>query len=75
MIIRTIEIDTEEHAKEFDEILGKLPYVKRVKVINEIDLALGRVNATSAELSAFFTEDEDDKILIAAEEVFAKYKK
>ena len=30
MIIRTIEIDTEAHAKELDEILSKLPYVNIV---------------------------------------------
>lgn len=74
-IIRTIEIDTEEHAIEFDKILGKLPYVKTLKVINEEAVALGRIQASStAELTLFFTEDNEDEVLIAAEEVFSKYR-
>jgi hypothetical protein len=75
MIIRTIEIDTEEHAKELDEILNKLPYVKTSRIISVKDAALGHVNEpTNDELIAFFTEDMDDEILIASDEVFKKYK-
>lgn len=40
MIIRTIEIDTEEHAKELDEILNKLSYVKTSRTISVKDLIL-----------------------------------
>jgi hypothetical protein len=75
MIIRTIEIDTEAHAKELDEILSKLPYVKNSRIINAKDAALGHVyEPTNDELIAFFTEDMDDEILIASDEVFEKYK-
>jgi hypothetical protein len=34
MIIKTLEIDTEEHAKELEEILSKLPYVKVARTIS-----------------------------------------
>ena len=75
MIIRTIEIDTEEHAKQLDEILSKLPYVNTSRTISVKNAALGYVNdPTDAELTAFFTDDKDDEILIAADEVFKKYK-
>ena len=40
MIIRTIEIDTEAHAKELDEILSKLPYVKNSRIISVKDAPL-----------------------------------
>jgi len=40
MIIRTIEIDTEEHAKELDEILSKLSYVKTSRKISVKDIIL-----------------------------------
>jgi hypothetical protein len=31
MIIRTVEIDSEEHAKQFYDLVNKLPYIKRLK--------------------------------------------
>ena len=40
MIIRTIEIDTEEHAKELDGILSKLSYIKNSRTISVKDLIL-----------------------------------
>ena len=75
MIIKTLEIDTEEHVKELEEILSKLPYVKIARPISVKDVALGYVNEpTEAELTAFFTEDIEDEILIPSDEVFKKYK-
>lgn len=75
MIIKTLEIDTEEHAKELEEILSKLPYVKIARTISVKDVALGLVNEpTEDELTQFFTEDIEDEILISSGEVFKKYK-
>lgn len=75
MIIRTIEIDTEEHAKELDEILSKLSYVKTSRTISVKDAVLGYVQEpTAEELTHFFTEDIEDEILIPNDEVFKKYK-
>jgi hypothetical protein len=75
MIIRTIEIDTEEHAQQLDEILSKLPYVNYSRTISVKNAALGLVNEPMEdELISFFTEDKEDEILIAADEVFKKYK-
>ncbi len=78
MILRTVEIDSEEHAKEFDELVKKLDYVKVAKHAQKFsvqDAALG-INRmpNEDELSAFFTEDEDDQILIHSKDVFSKYK-
>jgi hypothetical protein len=75
MIIKTLEIDTEEHAKELEEILSKLPYVKVARTISVKDIALGLVyEPTEEELTQFFTEDIEDEILISRSEVFKKYK-
>lgn len=75
MNIKTLEIDTEEHAKEFEEILSKLPYVKVARTISVKDVALGLVNEPmEEELTQFFTEDIEDEILISSSEVFKKYK-
>jgi hypothetical protein len=75
MIIKTLEIDTEEHAKELEEILSKLPYVKIARTISVKDVALGLVNEPMEdELIQFFTEDIEDEILISSSEVFKKYK-
>jgi len=75
MIIKTLEIDTVEHAKELEEILSKLPYVKVARTISVKDIALGLVNEpTEEELTQFFTEDIEDEILISSSEVFKKYK-
>jgi hypothetical protein len=75
MIIKTLEIDTEEHAKELEEILSKLPYVKVARTISVKDIALGLVyEPTEEELTQFFTEDIEDEILISSSEVFKKYK-
>lgn len=44
MIIRTIEIDTEEHAHIFDEYIATLPFAKSIEnnvKITSRDLALG----------------------------------
>lgn len=75
MIIKILEIDTEEHAKELEEILSKLPYVKVARTISVKDIALGLVNEpTEEELTQFFTKDIEDEILISSSEVFKKYK-
>jgi len=75
MIIKTLEIDTEEHAKELEDILSKLPYVKVARTISVKDFTLGLVNEpTEDELTRFFTEDIEDEILISSSEVFKKYK-
>lgn len=73
MIIKTLEIDTEEHAKELEEILSKLPYVKIARTISVKDVALGLVNEpTDDQLTQFFTEDSEDEVLIPSSEVFRK---
>lgn len=75
MIIKTLEIDTEEHAKELEEILSKLPYVKIARTMSVKDVALGLVNEpTDDELTQFFIEDSEDETLISSSEVFKKYK-
>lgn len=75
MIIKTLEIDTEEHAKELEEILSKLTYVKIASTISVKDFALGHVNEpTDNQLTQFFTEDIEDEMLISSSEVFKKYK-
>ncbi len=75
MIIKTLEIDTEEHAKELEEILSKLTYVKIASTICVKDFALGQVNEpTDNQLTQFFTEDSEDEVLIPSSEVFRKFK-
>ena len=78
MIIRTIEIDTEEHAKEFDAIIDKLGYVKpssQVYKITDQDAAIGMGRkASNEELFAYFSEDEDDQNLISSDQLFLPYK-
>lgn len=63
MIIRTVIIDTEEHAKEFDSLLEQLTYVKQVRQLKAEDVALG-IGApySEKELNEFLKEDESDKI-------------
>ena len=78
MIIRTIVIDTEEHAKEFDAIINKLDYIKtsdQFYKITEEDavFGIGR-KASDEELFAYFSEGEDDQDLIPSEKVFSPYK-
>lgn len=78
MIIRTLEIDTEEHAKEFDAILTKLDYVKKLNQpyqLTEHDavMGIGR-KATDDELFAYFGEDKSDSELIPSSKVFEPYK-
>lgn len=78
MIIRTIEIDTEEHAKEFDAIINQLDYVKtsnQFYKITEQDATMGMGRkATDEELFAYFSEDKKDQHLITSDKVFSPYK-
>ncbi len=78
MIIRTVEIDTEEHAKEFDDMINKFDYIKtlnQVYKITEQEAALGMGRkASNEELFAYFSEDEDDQNLISSDQLFLSYK-
>ncbi|NDC29744.1 MAG: hypothetical protein EBZ58_02150 [Bacteroidetes bacterium] len=75
MIIRTVEIDTEEHAKQFDDMLEKLPYVTKHKSLRVEDVAMPYGETINkADLRAFLSEDEEDLHLISSDEVFKKYK-
>lgn len=62
MVTRTVIIDTEEHAKEFDTLLKQLAYVKQVRQLKPEDVALG-IGApySDEELHLFLQEDESDK--------------
>lgn len=62
MVTRTVIIDTEEHAKEFDSLVKRLEYVKIVRQLKAEDVALG-IGApySEEELRFFLKEDESDK--------------
>lgn len=62
MVTRTVIIDTEEHAKEFDSLIKQLAYVKQVRQLKAEDVALG-IGApySEEELHTFFKEDESDQ--------------
>ena len=77
MIIRTVEIDSEEHAKQFDELVNKLPYVKKLKrqhlSVEDVVMPYGET-INKEDLQAFLSEDDEDLHLISFEEVFKKYR-
>lgn len=62
MVTRTVIIDTEEHAKEFDSLVKQLEYVKVVRQLKAEDVALG-IGApySDEELHLFLKEDESDQ--------------
>jgi len=77
MIICTVEIDSEEHANQFDELVNKLPYVKKLKRqhLSVEDVVMPYWETINKEdLQAFLSEDDEDLHLISSEEVFKKYR-
>lgn len=61
MVTRTVIIDTEEHAKEFDMLVKSLTYVKQTRQLKPGDVALGIGSPYSdEELHQFLHEDESD---------------
>ena len=77
MIIRTVEIDNAEHAKQFDDLVNKLPYVKKLKrqhlSVEDVVLPYGET-INKEDLQAFLSEDDEDLHLISSDEVFKKYR-
>jgi hypothetical protein len=77
MIIRKVEIDSEEHAKQFDDLVNKLPYVKKLKhqplSVEDVVMPYGET-INKIDLQAFLSEDDEDLYLISSDEVFKKYR-
>lgn len=77
MIIRKDEIDSEEHAKQFDDLVNKLPYVKKLKhqplSVEDVVMPYGET-INKIDLQAFLSEDDEDLYLISSDEVFKKYR-
>jgi hypothetical protein len=77
MIIRKVEIDSEEHAKQFDDLVNKLPYVKKLKhqplSLEDVVMPYGET-INKIDLQAFLSEDDEDLYLISSDEVFKKYR-
>jgi len=77
MIIRKVEIDSEEHAKQFDDLVNKLPYVKKLKhqplSVEDFVMPYGET-INKIDLQTFLSEDDEDLYLISSDEVFKKYR-
>jgi hypothetical protein len=77
MIIRKDEIDSEEHAKQFDDLVNKLPYVKKLKhqplSVEDVVMPYGET-INKIDLQAFLSEEDDDLNIISSDEVFKKYR-
>lgn len=77
MIIRKVEIDSEEHAKQFDDLVNKLPYVKKLKhqplSVEDVVMPYGET-INKIDLQAFLSEEDDDLNIISSDEVFKKYR-
>ncbi len=75
MIIRTI--DSKEHANQFDDLVNKLSYVKKLNrqplSVEDVVMPYGE-KINKEDLKAFLSEDDDDLNLISSDEVFKKYK-
>jgi hypothetical protein len=71
MIIRTVEIDTEEHARIFDTYVASLNYVKQItdSRITQRDMAFGIGRPlTDAEWSQYFKDFPNTDKSITADE-------
>lgn len=77
MIIRTVEIDSEEHAKQFDDLVNKLPYVKKLKrqhlSVEDVVMPYGET-INKEDLLTFLSEDDEDLHLISSDDLFKKYR-
>lgn len=70
MVKRTVIIDTEEHAKEFDVLIKSLGYLQVTRELNASDVALGIGSPyTKEELSAFLAEGSDDEESLTLDEI------
>lgn len=77
MIIRKDEIDSEEHAKQFDDLVNKLSYVKKLNrqplSVEDVVMPYGET-INKIDLQAFLSEEDDDLNIISSDEVFKKYR-
>jgi hypothetical protein len=77
MIIRKDEIDSEEHAKQFDDLVNKLSYVKKLNrqplSVEDVVMPYGET-INKEDLRAFLSEDDEDLHLISSDDVFKKYR-